>query len=52
MYGNHNGQWVDENSETKPGSKNGIERLQAEKLWIQIAKKYNLQLQIFRLSGI
>ena len=52
VYGNHNGQWVDENSETKPGSKNGIERLKAEKLWIEISKKYNLQLQIFRLSGI
>ena len=52
VYGDFNGQWVDENSETKPGSKNGIERLKAEKLWIEISKKYNLQLQIFRLSGI
>ena len=52
VYGNHNGQWVDENSETKPGSKNEIERLKAEKLWIEISKKYNVQLQIFRLSGI
>ena len=52
VYGNHNGQWVDENSKTKPGSLNGVERLKAEKLWIATAKKYNLQLQIFRLSGI
>ena len=52
VYGNHNGQWVDENSETKPESINGVERLKAEKLWFEIAKDYNLQLQIFRLSGI
>ncbi len=52
VYGNHNGQWVNENSETKPDSRNGIERLKAEKLWIEIAKKYDLKFQIFRLSGI
>ena len=52
VYGNHNGEWVDENSKTKPESINGIARLKAEKLWIELAKEYNLQLQIFRLSGI
>ena len=52
VYGNHNGNWVDETSDTKPKSSNGIARLEAEKLWIELAKKYNLQLQIFRLSGI
>ena len=52
VYGNHNGNWVDETSDTKPKSSNGIARLEAEKLWIDFAKKYNLQLQIFRLSGI
>jgi nucleoside-diphosphate-sugar epimerase len=52
VYGNHNGEWVDENSETKPTSPNGIERLKVEKEWMQLASKYDLPLQIFRLSGI
>ena len=52
VYGNHNGEWVDENSETKPTSPNGIERLKVEKKWMQLASKYDLPFQIFRLSGI
>ena len=52
VYGNHDGKWVDENSSTNPTSPNGIERLKAEKAWIDISKKRNLPLQIFRLSGI
>ena len=52
VYGNHNGEWVDENSETKPNSPNGIERLKIEKEWMQLANKFNLPFQIFRLSGI
>ena len=52
VYGNHNGEWVDENSETKPTSPNGVERLKVEKEWMQLAIKFDLPFQIFRLSGI
>jgi len=52
VYGNHNGEWVDENSKTNPTSKNGIERLKAERLWINLFKEFNSPVQIFRLSGI
>ena len=52
VYGDHGGEWVDENSETKPTSPNGIERLKAEKEWIKLSDKFNLPFQIFRLSGI
>ena len=52
VYGNHDGEWVDENSETKPTSKSGIERLKVEKEWMKLASKFNLPFQIFRLSGI
>ena len=52
VYGNHNGKWVDENSETKPTSPNGVERLKVEKEWMQLASKFDLPFQIFRLSGI
>ena len=52
VYGNHNGKWVDENSDTKPTASNGIDRLNAEKSWLNFAEKKNLPIQIFRLSGI
>ena len=52
VYGNHNGEWVDENSETKPTSPNGVDRLKVEKEWMQLASKFDLPFQIFRLSGI
>ncbi len=52
VYGNHNGNWVDERSETNPTTKNGINRLNAENLWLDFSKKNNLPLQVFRLSGI
>jgi len=52
VYGNHNGDWVDENSKTKPTSTNGIDRLSAEKSWLNLAERNNLPLQILRLSGI
>ena len=52
VYGNHNGNWVDEKSNTNPTSTNGIARLNAEKSWLNTASKKNLPLQIFRLSGI
>lgn len=48
VYGDHNGKWVDETSSTKPVSKRGIERVNAEKQWLSL----NVPLHIFRLSGI
>ena len=52
IYGDHGGEWVDENSEAKPTSTNGIERLKVEKQWMNLASKLDLPFQIFRLSGI
>ncbi len=52
VYGDHNGEWVNEKSLTKPTSENGISRLAAEKKWVSIYKESNLPIQIFRLSGI
>jgi len=52
VYGNHNGEWVNEDSKTLPTSQNGIDRLYAEKSWLNLANTKNLSLQIFRLSGI
>ena len=52
VYGDHKGEWVDEKSETKPTSSNGIERLKVEQEWIDLSSKFDLPFQIFRLSGI
>jgi len=52
VYGNHNGNWVDENSRTNPTSINGIDRLNAERSWLNLAERKSLPLQVLRLSGI
>ena len=52
VYGDHNGEWVNEGSMTKPTSSNGIARLTAENSWLTLALNKNFPLQIFRLSGI
>ena len=33
VYGDHKGEWVNENSETNPTTKNGISRIEAEQLF-------------------
>ena len=52
VYGDHNGNWVNEESVTKPTSQSGINRLKAENTWISLSNKINFPLQIFRLAGI
>ena len=52
VYGDHQGEWVDELSKTNPTSSNGVNRLITERLWLDLASKQNIPLQIFRLSGI
>jgi len=52
IYGDHNGEWVNENSKTNPISNNGIARLKAENAWVSLEKKNKIPVQIFRLSGI
>ena len=48
VYGDHNGNWVDETSATNPSTVSGINRLKQEKMWYNS----NLPSHIFRLSGI
>ena len=52
IYGDHKGEWVNENSKTNPISNNGIERLKAENTWVSLEKNKKIPIQIFRLSGI
>ena len=52
VYGDKKGEWVDENSKPEPTSERGVARLNAENDWLKYFKKFNLPVQIFRLSGI
>ena len=52
VYGDHNGELVSESSQTKPKTKKGINRLVAEKQWLELISKFNLPIKIFRLAGI
>lgn len=52
VYGNHDGDWVNEETTCKPVSKRSIARLKAETTWTELCKKHGLPLAILRLSGI
>ena len=49
VYGDHQGDWVDENTPLTPTTKRGIARMKAEADWASIP---SLPLHIFRLAGI
>ncbi len=49
VYGDHDGDWVDENTALTPATKRGIARVEAEAAWAAIP---GLPLHIFRLAGI
>lgn len=52
VYGNHDGNWVNEESPCIPHTSTGIARLKAEQTWFSFAQKQGLPLHVFRLSGI
>lgn len=52
VYGDHDGAWVDEESECRPVSARSAARLAAEEAWRQKAAEARLPLAILRLSGI
>lgn len=52
VYGNKDGEWIDETCETNPTSKRGTRRLTAEKQWLSINQQSSCPVHIFRLSGI
>ena len=52
VYGNHDGAWVDETSETNPGSERSSWRKKAEDQWLELYETRSLPVHIFRLPGI
>ena len=43
VYGDHKGAWVDEKSRTSPTSQNGVDRLEAENSWLDLANNNKLK---------
>lgn len=52
VYGDYQGEWVDETSKTCPTSSQGMARLKAEQQWLTLGKEEKLPVHIFRLAGI
>ena len=52
VYGDHDGEWVDEDTTCKPVSKRSVARVEAEQGWASLASQAALPLAIIRLSGI
>lgn len=51
VYGDRDGEWVDENSELRPSSQRGSRRKKAEDQWLSISSE-QLPVHVFRLAGI
>ncbi|MDH5762722.1 MAG: SDR family oxidoreductase [Nitrospinota bacterium] len=52
VYGNRNGEWVDETSELKPEFDHQHRRAQAEADWLNLYLSQRVPVHIFRLGGI
>ncbi len=52
VYGNHDGGWVDEESECRATSRRGIARVEAEKAWLAVGQASEVPVAVLRLAGI
>ena len=52
VYGDSSGDWVDEDTEARPGSERGQRRLDAENAWLELGRRTGKAVAIFRLPGI
>jgi nucleoside-diphosphate-sugar epimerase len=52
VYGDWQGQWVDETSPTRPISERGLRRVQAERAWLEFGDDTGKRVEVFRLAGI
>lgn len=52
VYGDHEGAWVDETTETLATQPRSLQRLAAEQGWRDVARESGAALHIFRLPGI
>jgi nucleoside-diphosphate-sugar epimerase len=52
VYGDWQGQWVDETAPTRPRSERALRRVEAEAAWLAFGSETGKRVVVFRLSGI
>ena len=52
VYGNRDGDWMDETSELKPGFDHQRRRVEAEEQWRKLHREHQVPVHMFRLAGI
>lgn len=52
VYGDRQGNWVDESDEAAPATERGARRVAAEQAWLIMHERYGLPVHVFRLAGI
>lgn len=52
VYGDHKGNWVDEDTACKPVSDRSLERVEAEQAWAAFGESVGIPVAVLRLSGI
>jgi dTDP-4-dehydrorhamnose reductase len=52
VYGDHDGDWVDEDTAPRPVSPRSVERQEAEEAWSAFGRAHGVPVAILRLSGI
>ena len=52
VYGDHQGAWVDEDTDLNPVSARSVERVEAENRWLGLGETRGLPVSVMRLSGI
>jgi nucleoside-diphosphate-sugar epimerase len=52
VYGDRDGGWVDEGSALVPTSERGRRRVAAEARWLDLHRRHDLPMHVFRLAGI
>jgi len=52
VYGDHSGEWVDEETPPKPGSARTLRRLSCERAWQRLGERCGVAVAILRLAGI
>ena len=52
VYGDWQGQWVDETSPTRPTSERSLRRVLAERAWLGFGAESGRRVEVFRLAGI
>jgi nucleoside-diphosphate-sugar epimerase len=52
VYGDHEGDWVDEDAECRPASRRAKMRVDAETAWTELGQEIGLPVAVMRLAGI